>query len=168
VDSRVSGRGSRKKAQRMSSRTALVTWSVLLSCAGAGSCVLGNDSDRPVLQVDPIWDAAPGEGFLADTCQGAGVAAMTWEIQDAKGKELEKSEHPEECKPFDFVGLRPGTYQLVIEGYDKDMQKRWQETCPNLKLGRFDVLYPCEVDQIPGDGTDENPDDTDAGTPDAG
>jgi hypothetical protein len=149
----------------MGSRIALVTVGLLLVCLGAGSCVLGHDSERPVLSVDPLWDAAESDRFLPETCKGAGVAWMTWEIQDEQGKGLEKSEDLEECKPLDFFGLQRGTYQLVLEGYDKDERKRWANTCTNLELGRFDVLYGCGVDQIPDDVTDP---DEDAGTPDAG
>jgi hypothetical protein len=151
----------------MGSRTALVTV-CLLVCVGTGSCVLGNDSDRPVLAVDPIWDGAAGDRFIPDTCRGAGVVSMMWEIQDEDGKTLEKSEEPERCAPLDFIGLRPGTYQLVLEGYNEDKEKLWGNTCTDLVLGRFDVLYQCEVDQLEADDTDPGGEDTDAGTPDAG
>jgi hypothetical protein len=74
----------------MGSRSALVT-ACLLVCVGAGSCVLGNDSERPVLAVDPIWDASSSELFTPSTCSGAGVASMTWAIQDEKGKTLSEA-----------------------------------------------------------------------------
>lgn len=145
----------------MGSRAALIT-ACLLVCVGAGSCVLGNDSERPVLSVDPIWDASSGDRFIGQTCEGAGVALMRWEIQDEKGKTLKEADDLEECKPLDFVGLDRGTYQVVLEGYDKEEVKRWENTCTDLELGRFDVLYGCMVDQLPEDETE------DAGVPDAG
>jgi len=149
----------------MGSRFALVTVGLLLVGLGAGSCVLGHDSERPVLSVDPIWDAAESDRFLPETCKGAGVAWMTWDLQDEHGKSISKVEDLEKCLPLDFIDLDRGSYQLVLEGYDADEQKRWANTCIGLELGRFDVLYGCAVDQIPDDETDP---DMDAGTPDAG
>jgi hypothetical protein len=141
---------------------------LILVSVTAGGCVLGNDNDRPVLAVDPLWDLTPGDRFSGDTCRGAGVVYMTWEIQDDRGHTLKKSRDLEDCEPLDFIGLVPGTYQLEIAGYDRDERKLWETTCSRLTLGRFDVLYPCEVDQLssgeaPDSGTSE-----DAGEPDAG
>ena len=148
----------------MRSRTALATVSLLV-CVCAGSCVLGNDSDRPVLGVNPVWDASPGERFLPAGCKDAGVAWMTWEIQDEHGKRLKKSDGLEGCAPLDFVGLTPGTYQVVMQGYDPDEVKRWESTCDDLVLGRFDTLEPCNVEQIEPEDSGEG---ADAGVSDAG
>jgi hypothetical protein len=141
---------------------------LILVSVAAGGCVLGNDNDRPVLAIDPLWDLTPGDRFSGDTCRGAGVVYMTWEIQDDRGHTLKKSRDLEPCKPLDFIGLVPGTYRLEIAGYDRDESKLWETTCSRLTLGRFDVLYPCEVDQLssaeePDSGTSD-----DAGEPDAG
>jgi hypothetical protein len=161
----------------MSSRTcrstkrnhALSAACLILVSVTAGGCVLGNDNDRPVLAVDPLWDVTPGGHFSGDTCRGAGVVFMTWEIQDEDGHSLKKSRDLEPCKPLDFIGLTPGTYKLVIEGYDHAEQKLWETTCPGLALGRFDVLYPCEVDQLSGnDGSGDAGVPADAGEGDAG
>ncbi len=148
-------------------RRALGAACLILVSATAGGCVLGNDNDRPVLAIDPLWDVTPGDRFSGDTCRGAEVVYMTWEIRDSRGKTLKASEDLEDCKPLDFIGLVPGTYRLAIAGYDREEEKLWETTCPPMHLGRFDVLYPCEVDQLPGD---ENPDtdQPDAGEPDAG
>jgi hypothetical protein len=141
---------------------------LILVSVAAGGCVLGNDNDRPVLAVDPLWDLTPGDRFSGDTCRGAGVVYMTWEIQDDHGDSLKKSRDLEACKPLDFIGLVPGTYRLAIAGYDRDERKLWETTCSRLTLGRFDVLYPCEVDQLSsGEGADAGPAE-DAGEPDAG
>jgi hypothetical protein len=158
----------------MSSRTCRSTlWNVeaalgaaclILVSVTAGGCVLGNDNDRPVLAVDPLWDVAPGKLFSGDTCRDAGVRFMTWEIQDADGHTLKATRKLEDCQPLDFIGLVPGTYRLKLEGYDRNETKLWETTCPPFELGRFDVLYPCEVDQLSGEEVE-----TDAGTPaDAG
>lgn len=141
---------------------------LILVSVTAGACVLGNDNDRPVLAVDPLWDLTPGDRFSGDTCRGAGVVYMTWEIQDARGKRLKASEDLEDCKPLDFIGLVPGTYRLEIAGYDRDEEKQWETTCSGLKLGRFDVLYPCEVDSLSDRESPDAGEPADAGEPDAG
>jgi hypothetical protein len=142
---------------------------LLLVSVTAGGCVLGNDNDRPVLAVDPLWDVTPGDRFSGDSCRGAGVTFMTWEIQDDDGHTLKKSRDLEDCRPLDFIGLVPGTYRLVIAGYDHDEVKLWETTCSGLALGRFDVLYPCEVDQLSGSsGATEAGVPADAAEPDAG
>jgi hypothetical protein len=134
---------------------------LILVSVTAGGCVLGNDNDRPVLAIDPLWDLTPGDRFSGQTCQGADVVYMTWEIQDSRGKKIKASKDGEleDCKPLDFIGLVPGTYRLQIAGYDRYEDKLWETTCPAMELGRFDVLYFCEVDQLAGK------DDRDAGEP---
>lgn len=134
----------------------------------AGGCVLGNDNDRPVLAVDPLWDLTPGDRFSGDTCRGAGVVFMTWEIQDARGRKLKASRDLEDCKPLDFIGLVPGTYRLAIAGYDRNADKQWETTCSGLTLGRFDVLYPCEVDSLSDKESPDAGEPEDAGEPDGG
>ena len=164
----------------MSSRTAVVgTWSrsrvalgaacsILLSVT-AGGCVLGNDNDRPVLAVDPLWDASPSGRFSGQACSPAGVHFMSWAIQDSRGRTISESDSDEHesCKPLDFLGLTPGTYRLRLSGYDRDDVERWSTTCTGLVLGRFDVLYKCEVDQVEPDD-EETPNEEDAGVADAG
>jgi hypothetical protein len=158
-----------RSTKRSHAQVALgAAWLILVGVT-AGSCVLGNDNDRPVLAVDPLWDVTPGDRFSGDSCDGAGVQFMTWEIQDDDGKSLKKSRDLEDCKPLDFIGLVPGTYQLVIAGYDNRENKLWEATCSGLELGRFDVLYPCEVDELSGsEGAPDAGVPTDAAEPDAG
>lgn len=149
--------------KRRQSEVALGAACLILVSVTASGCVLGNDNERPVLAVDPLWDLSPGPRFVGGTCDEAGVDTMSWEIQDSRGRTLEKSEKPERCLALDFLNLKPGTYTLVITGYDRDEKERWTATCEDLTLGRFDMLYPCEVDQI--DEQDESGgDDEDAGT----
>ena len=163
----------------MSSRTCRsTTWNVeaalraaclILVSVTAGGCVLGNDNDRPVLAVDPLWDVAPGSLFSGDTCREAGVVFMTWNIKDDRGHSLKKSSKLENCQPLDFIGLVPGTYRLELAGFDREGVKRWETTCPPFELGRFDTLHECEVDQVSPD--EAGPDagtPVDASEPDAG
>jgi hypothetical protein len=158
-----------RSTKRSHAQVALSAACLILVSVTAGGCVLGNDNDRPVLAVDPLWDVTPGDPFSGDECRIAGVRFMTWEIQDDDGHTLKKSPKIEDCKPLDFIGLFPGTYRLVIAGYDRNVEKLWETTCSGLTLGRFDVLYPCEVDQLSGS---EDAEDAgvaaDAAEPDAG
>ncbi|HKU39211.1 MAG TPA: hypothetical protein VJR89_13715, partial [Polyangiales bacterium] len=114
--------GSRTRVSRR-------VWAVsglLLACAGASGCVLGGDSDRPVLAVDLYWDSDPSDHYRPDSCDDADVEYMSWEIKDKKGKSLAKSDPDlEDCQQLDFVGLSPGNYQLEVHGYDRDKQERW-------------------------------------------
>jgi hypothetical protein len=158
-----------RSTKRCHAEAALSAACLILVSVTAGSCVLGNDNDRPVLAIDPLWDVTPGDRFSGDSCEGAGVRYMTWEIQDNAGHSLEKSRDLEPCKPLDFIGLVPGTYRLKLAGFDRHEEKLWETTCPPFKLDRFDVLYPCEVDQLAGDeaGADAGVP-ADAAEPDAG
>jgi hypothetical protein len=158
-----------RTTKRNHAKVALGAACLILVSVTAGGCVLGNDNDRPVLAVDPLWDVTPGDRFLGEPCEGANVAFMTWEIQDAHGKTLQRSRDLEKCLPLDFFGLVPGTYRLMISGYDRHEDKLWETTCSGLKLGRFDVLYPCEVDQLSGsEGGADAGVSADAAEPDAG
>ena len=153
-----------------SAHVTIRTWALgalcgILMSTAAGGCVLGHDTERPVLAVDPLWDVTPGGRFLGDTCKSAGVGFMTWEIQDSKGRTLEKSDDLEPCMPLSFVGLTPGTYRVVLTGYTLDEEKRWEGTCSKLELGRFDTYYQCPVHQQ----ADDDEASMDAGVPaDAG
>jgi hypothetical protein len=154
--------------QRSGSRVALVAACSILVSVTAGGCVLGNDNDGPVLAVDPLWDVSPTETFRGRTCGDAGVFSMTWAIQDSRGDTIKESEKIEDCEPLDFLGLLPGTYRLLLTGYDRNDTERWQSTCTGLELSRFDVLYTCEVDQVEPEDDEPNDENEDAGVPDAG
>lgn len=161
----------------MSSRTCRSIWKLdaalgvaclCLVSVTAGGCVLGNDNDRPVLAVDPLWDLAPGSLFVGDDCRGAGVVGMTWSIADSRGHELESSKRIENCQPLDFLGLVPGTYKVSLAGYDRNENKVWETDCPPYELGRFDVLETCEVDQIASSSDSDAGEPADASAEDAG
>ena len=157
--------------ERIGSRLAIAAACTLLGSLSAGGCVLGNDNDRPVLAVDPIWDLTPTDRFSGGGCGAAGVVSMTWAIEDSRGRTIKEAEKLDECQPLDFLGLVPGRYRLQLRGYDRDDVERWSSTCTDLVLGRFDVLYRCEVDQVePDEGapSEEDAGMSDAGEPDAG
>lgn len=157
------GSSSAVVTKRRQSELALGAACLILVSVTASGCVLGNDNDRPVLAVDPLWDLSPGSRFVPGSCEDAGVIEMTWEIQDSKGRTLEQSDMLEKCQPLDFLDLKPGSYILVISGYDSDQVERWTATCKDLDLGRFDVLYKCDVEEDEGE-TEPDEDVEDAGT----
>lgn len=144
----------------MGSRAWAVTC-LLLAGIGSSGCVLGGDTDRPVLGVDLLWDTAPGDAFAAaDGCEEAGVETISYELTDGKGRVRGKSDGLEKCAQLDFISLTPGKYSLDIHGYDSHQQERWGATCDELELTRFDALYNCQVD-LNDSGDDQG---ADAGT----
>ncbi|HEY2734785.1 MAG TPA: hypothetical protein VGI70_12410 [Polyangiales bacterium] len=110
------------------------------------ACVLGNDSDPPVLSVDLLWDRAPDDRFSAGDCDSAGVVYESWQLEQG-GEVIAKSDDPNEpCKPgFDFVDIGQGDYTLTIDGFDADQNMLWSSVCDGLDLDRFDALYQCKV-----------------------
>jgi hypothetical protein len=139
----------------MESRSPNVTkpgrWVTALGClllSGAASgCVLGNDSEPPILSVDLLWDRSPqANQFARGTCESAGVVWMDWQLKE--GDRIVASSKPDgqECEDgFDFVDVGPGDYDLTVMGYDDTEQQLWTSTCDGLLLERFDVLYQCNV-----------------------
>jgi hypothetical protein len=128
----------------------LLPGALLLAAQG---CVLGNDSDPPKLNVDLYWDRAPqSDRFSSGVCSSAGVVWMDWTLT-RDGKEIASSdEGGVECEDaFAFVDLSPGVYDLEVVGYDGEEQARWNSNCEGLELGRFDVLYQCDIDQSESD-----------------
>lgn len=124
----------------------LVLWS-----GSAGGCVLGDDTDGPVLAVDLRWDRSPSaERFSEGNCDSARVVWMKWTLRDSDDDRIDESDDDGvDCENgFDFFGLRPGEYALEVEGYDEDDTLVWQDTCERLRLDRFDKLYTCRVNQI--------------------
>jgi hypothetical protein len=123
--------------------------SLALSSAASG-CVLGNDSDPPVLSTDLFWDRSPQSGkFSNGTCESAGVVWMDWQLKDEDDRVVVTSEDGgQECEDgFDFVDVGPGNYKLTVMGYDDAEQQLWNGSCDGLVLERFDVLYPCRVER---------------------
>ena len=113
--------------------------------AGAGTglsgCILGEDSDPPVLSVDLYWEDQSRNSD--DTCESADVASMDWQLVDTEGNVVEEKEG--ECQDgFNFFGVDPGSYTLKVNGYDGDQTKQWEGSC-RLTLDRFNRAYPCDV-----------------------
>jgi hypothetical protein len=126
----------------------------LFACAAlaAAGCVFGNNSDRPVLSVDLLWDKSPGERFASGSCESADVVYMEWKLEDEKGHSVRKSEDEDdkECQAgFDFFDLEPGEYTLTVTGYDADDAPVWASECTGLSIERFDSLYACRIEQEP-------------------
>ena len=118
----------------------------LLCGAGAAlpGCILGEDSDPPILSVDFYWDADRRNS--ADTCASAGVASMDWQLADPDGNVVDEQDG--ECSDgFNFLGVDPGRYTLKVNGYDDDHNKLWEGSCP-LLLDRFDRAYRCDVGRV--------------------
>jgi hypothetical protein len=123
---------------------------VPLSSSLAG-CVLGNDSDPPVLSVDLLWDRSAQNGrFSEGTCASANVVWMEWQLTEKNGGRLvaTNKDDSQDCRDgFDFVDVGPGKYNLTVMGYDDQNQQLWSSTCQDLVLERFDVLFQCKVDK---------------------
>jgi hypothetical protein len=119
---------------------------MLMSTAG---CVLGRNSDDPVLSVDLLWDKSETSRFSEGTCESADVAWMEWTLKDKGGDVVRRNDKDDtDCQAgFDFFDLDPGTYTLTVTGYDEADEARWASKCTGLTLERFDTLYECEIEQ---------------------
>lgn len=115
-------------------------------------CVLGRNSDDPVLSIDLLWDESATSRFSEGSCDSADVAWMEWTLKNKSGKTVRKHDEDDtDCQPgFDFFDLEPGTYSLTVQGYaeidGKDVLT-WESKCTQLSLDRFDTLYECRVEQ---------------------
>ena len=122
-----------------------------LGCAllGASGCVLGRNSDDPVLSVDLLWDESETSRFSEGTCESADVTWMEWKLKDDSGHVVRRNDKDAtDCEPgFDFFDLDPGTYTLVVSGYDDQDKERWVSECTGLTMDRFDTLYECDIEQ---------------------
>jgi hypothetical protein len=140
----------RTLAARCFRRASWIAALPLLLALAAGGCVLGNDTDGPVLAVDLLWDLSPTDRFAAGSCEAAGVLFVTWRLKDGDGEVLQESDDDETCEEsgdgFNFYGLYSGEYQLEVEGLDDQDAQRWEATC-ELALDRFDTLYRCRIEQ---------------------
>lgn len=123
---------------------------LLLAALVPSACVLGNDTDGPVLAVDLLWDLSASERFAAGSCEDAGVLFVAWRLKDDEGEVLQESDEDETCAEsgdgFNFYGLYSGDYVLEVEGSDDQDARRWEATC-KFTLDRFDTLYRCKVPQ---------------------
>ena len=118
---------------------------------GASGCVLGRNSDSPVLSIDLLWDKSASSHFSEGTCDSANVSWMEWKLKDAPGHVVRANDADNtDCQPgMDFFDLDPGTYTLAVTGYDSQDAQIWASKCTKLALDRFDTLYECQIDQTP-------------------
>lgn len=137
---------------------------LVLSSLTATGCVLGDDTDGPILAVDLSWDRAASARFSPGSCESAGVIWMNWTLRDSDGEVRDDSgDDGVPCESgFNFFGLRPGVYELEVEGLVDDDVVTWSERCSDLRLDRFDKLYSCRVNKLGGAAAGDG--DEDAGT----
>jgi hypothetical protein len=138
----------------------------LVLLAGLAGCVLGNDSDPPVLSVDLYWHLR-GSHRGDSTCESSDVSSMTFQLTDVNSGDVvvenEDSDQGRECQDgFNFVDVGPGDYRLDVKGYDADQNQLWSGSC-DLWLGRFDRTYSCDVGMSSQASSGSN-NDEDAGT----
>jgi hypothetical protein len=129
---------SRNLRRCVGSLTAVMTAAVALS-----GCVLGNDSEPPVLAVDLFWASTRSP---KGTCNSADVGNMDFRLLNSK-EEVVKEESDRSCaNGFEFTDAELGDYTLEVTGYDEDHNQAWNGQC-DLRLDRFDRIYRCEVDK---------------------
>jgi hypothetical protein len=142
----------------------------MLSCVASG-CVLGSDSDPPILSVDFYWQRTPNRDDYRNDCRSLNLATIDWKLLDNHGHTVTSQtgigcEDGVQGVDFD-ISLAPTDYRLLVTGYDDNDQALWNADCPGLTSDRFDRRYECDIDQsaaATGGNSDE-----DAGTPaDAG
>jgi hypothetical protein len=139
----------------------------LVLLAGLAGCVLGDNSDPPVLSVDLYWRLR-GNHRAESTCESSNVASMEFQLIDthtgAVAVDNEDTESGRECLDgFNFVDVGPGDYRLDVKGYDADQNQLWSGSC-DLSLSRFDRLYSCDVNMSSQTSSGSgNGDDQDAG-----
>ena len=117
----------------------------LLTVASALSgCVLGNDSDPPILAVDLFWES---DRHLDGTCKSADVGNMDFRLLDAQDEVVEEQSDRRCANGFEFTHAEPGDYTLEVTGYDAEHNQAWTGQC-DLRLDRFDRIYKCQVELI--------------------
>jgi hypothetical protein len=124
-------------------RTAVGCCVLGLSLSQLFGCVIGNDSDPPVLSVDLYWDT---EHDSDRTCKTAKVETMDFRLLDARQNVVEERQGDECRNGFEFTHARLGDYVLEVTGYDADNNPVWSASC-DLYLDRFDRLFRCDVDR---------------------
>jgi hypothetical protein len=113
------------------------------SLAPLAGCVVGNDSDPPVLSVDLYWDT---ERYSDRTCESSDVATMDYRLLDARQNVVNEQQGIGCRNGFDFTDAPLGDYVLEVTGYDADDNSAWSASC-DLYLDRFDRLFRCDVDR---------------------
>jgi hypothetical protein len=125
----------------------------------APGCLFGGDNSPPKLIVDFYWQP---EHHADDTCEGARVATMEWQLVDERGNVV-KAENRDCENGFVFPDLAPGYYSIKVVGHDEAMTKTWQGKC-GLTLDRFDCgPYQCDIGLVTPPDRDGGTDDVDAG-----
>ena len=142
--------------------------SALALVVGLSGCVLGNDSNPPVLKVNLYWQLRGGSRHGDSRCQDSGVETMQFTLTDTNSDEVvvqnEDSDAGRQCQNgFDFVDVGPGDYRLDVKGFDADDNQLWSGSC-DLSLGRFDRLYDCDIGMRSSSSSSGNKNDQDAGT----
>ncbi len=153
-----------------------MTWSIanlstatLALAVGLTGCVLGNDSDPPVLSVNLYWHLRGGSRYSDESCEDSGVSQVEFSLTDTNTGDVvvqnEDSDEGRECQPgFNFVDVGPGDYRLDVKGYDSDHNQLWSGSC-DLWLGRFDRVYDCDIGMRSSSSSSSGKgDDQDAGT----
>jgi len=124
-------------------RTAVSCCVLGLSLSQLCGCVIGNDSDPPVLAVDLYWDT---DHYSDRTCKSAKVATMDFRLLDARQNVVEERQGVDCENGFEFTHADLGVYVLEVTGYDSDSSPTWSASC-DLYLDRFDRLFRCDVDK---------------------
>lgn len=125
----------------------------LLSVGSLSGCVLGNDSDPPVLSVDLYWES---DRRSDSTCSSADVTRMDWQLTHGDGEVIVENEDTDKghaCNNgFDFPDVGPGDYVLKVTGYDSDDNPSpvWSGEC-ELWLDRFDRYFQCDIPKATAD-----------------
>lgn len=144
--------------------------SALALVVGLTGCVLGNDSNPPVLSINLYWQVRGGSHGGDQRCDDSGVQTMTFTLTDTNSDQVvvqnEDSDAGRQCQNgFDFVDVGPGDYRLDVKGFDADGNQLWSGTC-DVSLGRFDRLYDCDIGMRSSSSSGNSNDhgDQDAGT----
>jgi hypothetical protein len=130
-----------------------------LLLAPLGGCLTVADDDGPIMSIELLWDALPErQGFLAATCETAGVASMSWTLyplvpdpdSDPDAPDLIRgtsvADGDEPCADaIDVIDPSAGAYELELVGFDGDDEAVWAVDCTDLRVTRFDVAYECDV-----------------------
>jgi hypothetical protein len=141
----------------------------LLACVASG-CVLGSDSDPPILSIDFYWQRTPDRNDYRNDCGSLDLNTIDWKLIDGHGQTITSKSGigcGDGVEGVDFdIALAPADYRLIVTGYDENDQALWHGDCSGLTSDRFDRRYECDIDQT---GTDSGGSDEDAGAPtDAG
>jgi hypothetical protein len=140
----------------------------LVLLAGLSGCVLGNNSEPPLLSLDLYWHVRGGERYGDERCRDSGVETMEFTLTDTNTGEVvvqnEDSDEGRACQDgLNFVDVGPGDYRFDVKGFVADNNQLWSGSC-DLWLGRFDRAYACDIGMRSSSSSSGNDNDQDAGT----